>query len=314
MIGETRTLVKSKNGNYAILSLKIRSYRYLYFLNRAPVMLSYILFSIQVSASDQLLWRKAVDIAGKNQYWIPGLTINRTSGNDKKDDWLGITQKLQTLGNNASRMILGEDGRIIVQQLDENMGGTGFSQHILVEADGRSFKDYLIIVDDKELILGESTEEQEQWQHMIEEAKGKDIFDPRFQLVDTSDDTFFDHQQQSSVIVTPTTEQKVIGKKTCVAYQFCHQIEDAEEKEGIAWLDRESGMPMEVEFTSIPLPEGAKTWKMTILYSANSSEAWYPHTIIEEGTMRVMGFKKRFQIYKTYSEYWKYPVDGEFLD
>jgi hypothetical protein len=100
----------------------------------------------------------------------------------------------------------------------------------------------------------------------------------------------FDPKVQDQLTIKSTDRIKVIGGNHCGAFEFDLQSTNGQRVKGVAWLEKEKGVPMEIENMTIdPLPEKHfKQMMMTTRYELTPEGAWHAKEMITTGTISVM--------------------------
>lgn len=123
----------------------------------------------------------------------------------------------------------------------------------------------------------------------------------------------FDPDVQDDVSVNRTDRQEVINDKQCVIYEFVQKTEDEKEDEkvlsGTAWLEKETGVPVQIQFKTDPLPKHTKRMLTTMCYEFIPEESWHLKEMIMEATAGFLWIKKHFRVTVNFSEHWKKPED-----
>ncbi|GAK53604.1 hypothetical protein U14_04870 [Candidatus Moduliflexus flocculans] len=117
---------------------------------------------------------------------------------------------------------------------------------------------------------------------------------------------FFMPERQATVSATPTGQRKTIDDVICVEYVFTQQKSPKEKLSGSAWLDETSGAPVEVAFTTIPLPKHVKQMASVIHYHS-SPDAWYPIRMQMEASGGFLLIQKHVRIRLEMNDYWQAP-------
>lgn len=120
---------------------------------------------------------------------------------------------------------------------------------------------------------------------------------------------FWNPDVQKMMTVTVRDQRKDILGKTCVAHDFIQKITEKEHIKGTAWIEENTGIPVEVQFTQNPLPKHVKQMTSTIRYQYISEGDWYPQEILMEASGGFLFIKKKFRITTSFSNYWKAPPE-----
>jgi hypothetical protein len=129
---------------------------------------------------------------------------------------------------------------------------------------------------------------------------------------DVASPTPFDPEAQSRVSARSNGETRTISGRPCRGFSF---QEDADEggSRGTAWLDSETGVPRELQFSPDPLPEGMNRLTTKIHFDYRSPKEWYPVTMETEGAGRGdrAGTTTRFRTSATFEGHWRLaPAEG----
>ena len=118
----------------------------------------------------------------------------------------------------------------------------------------------------------------------------------------------FSPKAQRLLAVTPTERTRRITERECVAFEFQHQSPKGPTLKGIAWLEKETGRPVELEnMTFDPLPDKMKKMAITTRYAATPEGGWQVKETIMKGVAGFLFIKAEFQTTMSFSEYWKKP-------
>jgi hypothetical protein len=100
-----------------------------------------------------------------------------------------------------------------------------------------------------------------------------------------------------------------ISGRPCVGYAFELRNTNGLLVRGTAWLEKETGVPSEVEnMTLDPLPDKRlKHLTLTTRYETTTNGTWLAKTITATSTMSVMFIKADARTTTTFSDHWKKP-------
>jgi hypothetical protein len=121
--------------------------------------------------------------------------------------------------------------------------------------------------------------------------------------------SIFYSKTQKFLSVTPTERTKRITDRECVAYEFQQKNQEGPTLKGTAWLEKETGRPVELEnMTFDPLPDKhVKRMAITTRYAPTPEGGWQVKETIMNGVAGILFIKAEFQSTMTFSEYWKKP-------
>lgn len=230
------------------------------------------------------LWAQALTLSEANSNWVPGSIYVHMQEVDKhgepKDD------KVQEIW---SRLYLGEEGEV--------------ESELLKAIDG-----------------GEDVTEKERAKRAREDAKkdkesadGDDEDDGGVTIEGYSP---FDPEKQGGVTVRPTGLEQVIDDKTCVIIEFEDRRGGDEEDDddnvvftGRAWLEKGTGIPVRIQFTSDPLPKRVKKMETVVTYEYGGPDSWYARSTHVVATGGFLFIKKHFRFDATFSDHWRLPEE-----
>ncbi len=119
----------------------------------------------------------------------------------------------------------------------------------------------------------------------------------------------FDAGVQDRLSLKVMDQSRTIEGRACVGYAF----ETTEHKwpvvRGTAWLEKETGVPSEIEnMTLDPLPDKhLKRLTLTTRYETTTNGIWLAKTMTANSTMSVMLIKADARTTTTFGEHWKKP-------
>jgi len=121
-------------------------------------------------------------------------------------------------------------------------------------------------------------------------------------------DAIFNRKAQKFLTITPTARTNRIADRECVGYEFQQTNQKGPTLKGTAWLEEETGRPVELEnMTFDPLPDKMKRMAITIRYAPTPEAGWQVKETIMKGVAGILFIKAEFQTRMTFSEYWKKP-------
>lgn len=119
----------------------------------------------------------------------------------------------------------------------------------------------------------------------------------------------FEASVQDQLSLKVMDRSRTIAERACVGYAFELRNTNGPVVRGTAWLDKETGVPWEIEnMTLDPLPDKhLKHLTLTTRYETTTNGAWLAKTITATSTMSVMFIKADARTTTTFSEHWKKP-------
>jgi hypothetical protein len=121
-------------------------------------------------------------------------------------------------------------------------------------------------------------------------------------------DNPFDPAIQDSIDARPTGETRTIGGRVCVVYGFSMKRKTGEMLTGTAVLDRETGAPVEADYTQKPLPFGVQSMNMTLKYGNGPLGGGFLTEVGIEGSGGILFIKRGFHSVISLDGYWKSEV------
>lgn len=108
----------------------------------------------------------------------------------------------------------------------------------------------------------------------------------------------FDPALQDGTRASATGERRTVDGKTCVGYAFRQKSAETEEGTlvGTACLEEATGSPLEVQYTSEPLPRHVKELTTTVRYAMTPQGGWEGREMVVEGEGGMLFIKRRFRI------------------
>ena len=122
----------------------------------------------------------------------------------------------------------------------------------------------------------------------------------------------FDAAAQDQLSLKVIDRSRTIAERACVGYAFELRNTNGPVVRGTAWLDKETGVPSEIEnMTLDPLPDKRlKQLTLTTRYETTTNGAWLAKTMTATSTLGVMFIKADARTTTTFSEHWKMPPHG----
>jgi hypothetical protein len=119
----------------------------------------------------------------------------------------------------------------------------------------------------------------------------------------------FDVNLQDRVSLKRMDQGKIISGRDCVGYEFVLRNTNGVTMKGMAWLEKETGRPAEIENLTIdPLPEKRfKGMATTTRYESSPEGRWQVKELITTGTISVLFIKANVRSITSFSDYWQRP-------
>ena len=121
----------------------------------------------------------------------------------------------------------------------------------------------------------------------------------------TMQDNPFDPAVQASVEPRARGETELMGDRRCALYDFLLRRKDASVLTGTAWLDAESGSPVELRYTVSPLPRGLLHMKTTLRFARGPTGDGFLSEVFVEGVGGILFIKKSFRTVIAMDGYWR---------
>jgi hypothetical protein len=214
------------------------------------------------------LWSRAVALAGRNLRWVPGLIVARTEEVDDEG-------RAKSVQESWVRLRPGDDGAPVRETVKYLKNGKDETEKVRrEEAEARA----------KELRA------REQGSGGARRFGGPTPFDP---------------EVQDSVTYRRLENDPAAAR---VAYEFALQTAEEVTIRGTAWLADPTGVPLELRFTTDPLPKRVKEMSARVGFAAAGDSAWWATEMSFEAMGKLLIFKKRFRSRMTFDEYWRLPT------
>jgi hypothetical protein len=119
----------------------------------------------------------------------------------------------------------------------------------------------------------------------------------------------FDAAVQDQLTLKVMDRSRTIAGRDCVGYAFELRNTNGPVVRGIAWLEKGTGVPWEIDnMTLEPLPDKQlKHLTLTARYETTTNGIWLATTMTANITMSVMFIKVDARTTTTFSEHWKKP-------
>jgi len=217
------------------------------------------------------LWRKAVTIAAANSDWVPGLTITRSE--------VLFRGKPEGTHEFWQRSKPGPKGEVVTETVK-------------------------VLEDGKDVTKEEKLETPAKPEKKADKGKGKkSAGDGK----SGGGGNPFDPDVQDRVSLKPAHQPKVVEGRDCAGYQFELKNAGGPLFRGTAWLEKQTGVPLEVEnMTMDPLPDKRlKSLVMTTRYDTTTNGTWLVKSNVTLTTVSVLLLKANARTTITFSEHWK---------
>lgn len=125
----------------------------------------------------------------------------------------------------------------------------------------------------------------------------------------------FDAEAQEHLSLVKTNQTRHISGSNCIGYMFEVRNTNGPTTRGIAWLEKESGVPREIEnMTLDPLPDKhLKQLAITTRYETTTN-GWHVKEMLTTGRVSKFFINAEFHMTTTFSEYWKRSTHEERTD
>jgi hypothetical protein len=117
----------------------------------------------------------------------------------------------------------------------------------------------------------------------------------------------FSAASQNRLSLVLTNRARSIAGKNCVGYLFEVRNTNGPKTQGVAWLERETGIPTELENVTLePLPDKhLKTMTITTRYESAGDGAWRVKEMVTISKVSMLFINADVRSTMTFSEYWK---------
>lgn len=227
-------------------------------------------------------------IAGRNLSWVPGQIVTRTEDLDNEGRTKGVQESWV-------RLHPGDDGAPVREVVKVIKNGKDETELARREAAERA----------KPRTPAPGTKrspEKPAGAGAIDEAD--DPGAPRVSLR-FGGSTPFDPSVQDSVSYHRLDHADRPTAGAGVPYAFEQQTPGGIVLRGTAWLAEATGIPLEIVFTTDPLPKHVKTMTARVRFEGGADGAWWPADLSYEAMGKVLLFKKRSRSTMTFSDYWQ---------
>jgi hypothetical protein len=110
---------------------------------------------------------------------------------------------------------------------------------------------------------------------------------------------------QDRVEAERTGETRTVRGRPCAGFRWV--LEQAEGKvfSGTAWLEQDTGVPVEIQFEVVPLPDRVDALLTRIVYQSSPSGHWYEKEMHIEATGSFLFWTKHIDTSMVFSGHWK---------
>ena len=116
----------------------------------------------------------------------------------------------------------------------------------------------------------------------------------------------FQPDLQKGTQVKPGSRRKAVDGRMGIEHAFTQKQKDGSTAKGTAWLDRATGLPLEVDYAPEPLPKHVKKMATVIRYGPGAGEGWHAVEMVTEGVGGILFIKKRFRFAMKFGDYFLY--------
>ena len=122
----------------------------------------------------------------------------------------------------------------------------------------------------------------------------------------------FDAEMQDHLFLVVTNQTRNISGNNCIGYLFEVRNTNGPKTRGIAWVEKETGVPREIENMTVdPLPDKhLKQVAITTRYETTTN-GWHVKEMLTTGRISTLFITVEFHTLATFSEYWKRPARKE---
>ena len=123
----------------------------------------------------------------------------------------------------------------------------------------------------------------------------------------------FSAEVQDRLFLVVTNRTRTIAEKNCVGYLFEIRNTNSPRAQGVAWLEKETGFPVELENVTIdPLPDKrVKGMKITTRYESTPEGIWRVREMRMVGKVSMFFINAEVQSTTRFDEYWQKPARQE---
>jgi len=246
-------------------------------MKHAPALLATLLLILPLCAQEanlqDSLWQKAVALSRANEDWVPGLLVVRMEMLDGKGS-------AQSTEETWLKMSLGPNGKIkedLIKQVKDGKVKDGPETKVEARA-------------------GEGKKKGEKKETSISVSSNDNPFSPK---------------AQGNVLAKRTAQVKTILGKPCAGYEFRLSTKEGKTLSGTAWLEDPTGIPLEIQYTVLPLPAHVQRLSTLVRYETTPEGAWHRQEMVMEGSGGFLFIKKAYRGVIRFSDYWKCPPSAK---
>ena len=232
-----------------------------------------VLLAVPLPLQAEDLWPKAVQWGQASKDWMPG-TMSMVS------EMLDKSGKVEETTAIAFRLVVKPDGEIAQEMVKYVENGND------VTAAKRT---------EMEKAEAEAAAEEKKG------AKGKEEVSVGVEVAGV-----FLPDLQKGTQVRPGVTRRAVGGRMGLEHAFTQKQQDGSTVKGTAWLDRETGLPLEVAYTPEPLPKHVKEMATVIRYGPGEGGNWHAVEMVTEGVGGILFIKKRFRFTMKFGDYFQY--------
>lgn len=230
--------------------------------------------SLPLQADD--LWPKAVQWGQSFKDWVPGTMVMVSEMLDKKG-------KAEETTEIHFRLFLKPDGELEQEMLKYIENGKDLTAAKKAEMEKEQARE-----------KAESGKRQAEGGDKEEVSVGVEVAG------------VFHPDLQKETQVRPGVLRRAVGDRMGLEHPFTQKQKDGSVVKGTAWLDRETGLPIEVDYVPDPLPKHVKEMTTVIRYGPGQGENWHAVEMVTQGVGGILFIKKRFRLTMKFGDYFQY--------
>jgi hypothetical protein len=230
------------------------------------------------------LWPRAVEWGSAFQHWLPGTMVMVSEMLDKEGKAVETTE--------------------VHFRLSQKPGGELDQELLQYVKNGRD----LTAAKKAEM---EKARAEEEAKEKADDGKRKAKGDDGEASIGVEVAGVFHPDLQKGTQVKPGVQRRAVGGRIGLEHAFTQKQKDGSTVKGTAWLDRESGLPLEVDYVPDPLPKYLKSLISVIRYGPGAGENWHAVEMVSEGVGGILFIKKRFRFTMKFGDYFQYPPPAQ---
>jgi hypothetical protein len=223
------------------------------------------------------LWVKAVALSERNDDLVPGLMKMHMQEVDKH----GQPKDRDKYHEVWSRLWLGDDGEVEYEMLKTIENGEDVTEK-------------------------EKAKEEEQEKKDAEKDEGDGANDDS-ETHEMQGYSPFGRENQARISVEVVGDGGIIDGKPTSLYRFSERTDDDIVISGKAWLEKDTGAPVKVEYAPDPLPKRVKHMMTTMHYEHVYPDSLIVKSMFVEVTGGILFIKKHFHMNMEFDDYWRLP-------